>query len=286
MNDMLWASQNFLRDPRVVRQLLSKTNITSRDIVYDIGSGKGIIADALAEICHSVVCIEFDPRLMNTLKQNLVRHTNAVVYEADFLSLPLPQTPFKVFANIPFNMSADILHKLTRAPNPPTTAYLIVQREFAEKLIPNTKRYSSQLSILLGVEFEVRIVTTLQQGDFYPRPRVKTVLVELDQREKSLVPSENLQLFRDFVTYAYNAFKPTLAEALGRIFTVHEFQALCRKLGIPDQVKPSGLSVEQCVGLFNAASQQSQVLAELVGGFEEETTRRHHKRTKQHRTRP
>lgn len=286
MKYMLRVSQNFLRDPRVVSRLLSKTNITSQDIVYDIGSGKGIIADALAEICHSVVCIEFDPRLMDTLKQNLAHHTNAVVYEADFLSLPLPQTPFKVFANIPFNMSADILHKLTRAPNLPTTAYLIVQREFAEKLMPNTKRYSSQLSILLGAEFEIRTVVILRKCDFYPRPKVETELVELNQRENSLVPSENLQLFRDFVTYAYNAFKPTLAEALGRIFSVHEFQTLCRGLGIPDQVKPSGLGLEQWVGLFNAASQQSQILAEFVGGFEEWMARRHHKRTKQHKTRP
>lgn len=95
MNDMLRVSQNFLRDPRVVGRLLSKTNITSQDIVYDIGSGKGIIADALAEICHSVVCIEFDPRLLDPLKQNLAHHTNAIVYEADVLLLPLPQPPLR-----------------------------------------------------------------------------------------------------------------------------------------------------------------------------------------------
>lgn len=167
-------------------------------------------------------------------------------------------------------MSADILRKLTRAPNPPTTAYLIVQREFAEKLIPNAKRYSSQLSILLGAEFEIRTVATIRKSDFYPRPKVKTVLVELNQREKSLVLSENLQLFRDFVTYAYNAFKPTLAEALKQIFSTNEFQDVSRKLRISVQARPSSLSLEQWVGLFSVVCQKRQLLTETVNGFEAE----------------
>lgn len=285
LNNTLRVSQNFLRDPRVVNRLLFKTNITAQDIVYDIGGGKGVIADALAKRCHSVVCIELDPHLIPTLKHSLAQHANVVMYEADFLSLPLPQTPYKVFANIPFNMSADILHKLTRAPNPPSTTYLIVQREFAEKLLPATNGYSRQLSILLGAEFEIRVVAALRKSDFYPRPKVNTVLLEIQKRTNTLVNPVDIQLYRDFVTYAYNAFKPKVSEALRPVLTNGEFAALSSELRFPLSARPSNLSLEQWIGLLVAASRKPK-LEEIVGGAEAAQIVKHNRRTKVHRTRP
>lgn len=211
MNDTIRFSQNFLRDPKFVATLLSKTNIKPEDTVYDIGGGKGIIAAALAKNCRTVITIEIDPRLVRSLRKNLSGYGNILVYEADFLSLPLPQTRYKVFSNIPFNLSADILHKLTDTPHPPTTSYLIVQKEFANKLIPKPGGYNSQLSILLGAQFEVKIVQSLQPINFYPRHRVYAVLLEISPRTEHLVTRKDWALYKDFITYNYNACQPSIA---------------------------------------------------------------------------
>ena len=285
MKDTIRFSQNFLRDPKFVKTLLSKTNINQEDTVYDIGGGKGIITAALAEMSRTVISVEIDPSLASKLRENLRDYRNVLVYEADFLSLPLPQTPYKVFSNIPFNLSANILRKLTDTPYPPATSYLIVQKEFADKLIPKAGGYNSQFSILLGTQFEVRIVQRLQPVDFYPRPRVAAVLLEVSPRPKPLVEPADLALCRDFITYNYNACQPSVALGLSRLFTAAEFGGMAATLQFATNATPAQLDLQQWLGLFTFALQKRVVLERLVGGQESVIGQRHSKHSKLHRTR-
>ncbi len=183
MNDVIRFSQNFLHSPRFVATLLARASITADDIVYDIGGGKGIITAALADICRTVISIEIDPQVAAKLRHNMAKRTNVVVFEADFADVPLPGTPYKVFANIPFNLSYAIVRKLAFAARSPDAAYLIVQREFAESLLPHASWRHSKLAHQLASRFDVRILKQLRPTDFYPRPKVAAVLVELVPRK-------------------------------------------------------------------------------------------------------
>jgi 23S rRNA (adenine-N6)-dimethyltransferase len=42
-------SQNFLKNPKLVEELLGKSSIALNDLVYEIGPGKGIITEQLAK---------------------------------------------------------------------------------------------------------------------------------------------------------------------------------------------------------------------------------------------
>lgn len=285
MDKLTRFSQNFLRDPQLVQTLLAKTNIKPTDTVYDIGGGKGIITSVLAEKCRTVISIEIDPHLVRSLRERIRAYSNVIVYKTDFLQLPLPQTPYKIFANIPFNLSADILRKLTTADCPPSTSYIIVQREFAYKLIPEPGN-SSQLSILLGVQFAIQIVCNVQPADFYPRPKVAAMLIELKFRAAPLITPKDVQLFRDFVIYVYNAHQPTIVAALPLLFSPTEFSRIAGELKFSLTATPTQLDLRQWVGLFKAALQKRSALKTLVNGHERLLDQKHSKRTKIHRTRP
>jgi 23S rRNA (adenine-N6)-dimethyltransferase len=196
-------SQNFLRSPRFVAELLGHTSIKASDTVYDIGAGSGVVTSVLAKKCHSVVAVEIDPRMAARLRENMQAQSNATVYQADFLTMPLPQTPYKVFANIPFSLSAAIVRKLTESPFPPDDAYLILQKQFAYKLVPSPSHYTSQLAIALGPQFAVRIRKHLQRSDFVPRPNVDTVLLEIKRRPIPLIEPNELPMFRQFVANCF-----------------------------------------------------------------------------------
>ncbi len=286
MNYITRFSQNFLRSPRLVRALIAKTNIVAKDLVYDIGAGKGIITDALSTMGCSVIAVEIDPMLARKLCVRFQARSNVVVCKANFLAMPLPTAPYKVFANIPFNLSADIVRKLTDTLYPPDAIYLVVQKEFADKVLPSAGGYNSQLSVLLGVRFAVRIVDRLRRTNFYPQPNVATVLIEIVPRATPLVVNEDMQLFRDFVVYGYNSFKPNVAAAFEGLFSVKEFSHAAETLGITIDAKPTQISLPQWVALFAHALQKPAVLTKLVGGYEEALEQKHHKRTKLHRTRP
>jgi 23S rRNA (adenine-N6)-dimethyltransferase len=197
-------SQNFLRSPRLVAELIGHTSIKPTDTVYDIGAGTGVVTSALARRCRSVVAVEIDPRMAAKLRDNMRQCQNVTVYQADFLAMPLPQTPYKVFANIPFSLSSAIVRKLTETPFPPDDAYLIVQKQFAYKLLPESNRFTNQLAIMLGPQFAVRVRRHLLKSDFTPSPNVDTVLLEVKRRPVPLINKEELPMFQQFVTGCFN----------------------------------------------------------------------------------
>jgi 23S rRNA (adenine-N6)-dimethyltransferase len=230
-------SQHFLRNPRFVAELVGHTSIKKSDTVYDIGAGSGVISSVLAERCQKVIAIEIEPRTAEKLRANMTDLPNVSVYEGDFLTMPLPDSPYKIFANIPFHLSSPILHKITEAIHPPVDAYLIVQKQFANKLLPDHKGFTSQLGILIGAEFAVRIRRPLRRTDFWPHPNVDTVLLEIKHRDESLIEPALLPAYRKFVT---------------RCFTDPKyFLSVLQKTGLmPPGIRPSQLTLPQWVALF------------------------------------
>ena len=96
--------------------------------------------------------------------------------------MELPEGPYKIFANPPFHLSSQILHKLDEASNPPEAIYLILQKQFALKLLNNDRHYTSQLGKQLFIHYAPRIRLPMKPHYFTPPPAVPTVLLELKRR--------------------------------------------------------------------------------------------------------
>ena len=175
-------SQHFLRSPKLAGFLIGHSNIKKRDVVIDIGAGSGVITSALARRCKRVIAVEPDAETAALLRKNTKRCDNVVIVEKDFLEMELPDGPYKIFANPPFHLSSAILHKLDEAKNPPDAIYLILQKQFALKLLNNDRHYTSQLGKQLYIQYAPRIRLPLRSNYFTPPPAVPTVLLELKKR--------------------------------------------------------------------------------------------------------
>ena len=182
-------SQHFLRSPRLALILIGHSNLKKRDLVVEIGAGSGVITSALAHRARQVIAIEPEPATAAKLRENLAKRgiENVTVVERDFLEYELPKEPYKVFSNPPFHMSSAILHKLIEAEVPPEAIYLILQKQFALKLLNNTRHYTSQLGYQLTRDYQTKIRLPLSPSDFTPPPAVPCVLFEakrlIDNRE-------------------------------------------------------------------------------------------------------
>jgi 23S rRNA (adenine-N6)-dimethyltransferase len=230
-------SQHFIRNPRLVKELIGHTSIKRTDIVYDIGAGSGVISSVLSSRCKQVIAVEIEPRTAATLRRNMKRYPNVQVKQGDFLQLALPDAPYKVFSNIPFHLSSGIVRKLTQAPHPPQAAYLIVQKQFANKLLPEHSGFSSQLGMSIGPWFSVRIRKRLKRTDFWPFPNVDSVLIELKPRAEPLLETRLASSYRKYI--AENFSSPLLFS-----------KAPLAKISIPPETRPSQLTVHQWVALF------------------------------------
>jgi 23S rRNA (adenine-N6)-dimethyltransferase len=229
-------SQYFLRSPRLVRELIGHTSIKKSDTVIDIGAGAGIITSALASRCSHVISYEFDPRMIKKLYENVGRFDNVTIHEEDFLTANLPTVNYKIFANIPFHVSSPIFHKITEADNPPRAIYLIVQKQFANKLLIDKPGFTGMLGAQVAPLFTARVRKPLQKHDYWPHPAVDTVLIELKLRDEALIDKKRLPNYRNFVADCF---------ADPKIFTVMPLA----KVGIVGK-KPSELSTAEWVSLF------------------------------------
>jgi 23S rRNA (adenine-N6)-dimethyltransferase len=84
-NKQILLAQNFLRSSKLARSLLDTSSIGSRDIVYEIGPGRGIITAELAQIAHKVIAIEKDSNLARQLRQRFQDVDNVQIIANDFL---------------------------------------------------------------------------------------------------------------------------------------------------------------------------------------------------------
>ena len=175
-------SQHFLRSPKLALMLIGHSNIKRRDTVLEIGAGSGVITSALARRSAKVVAVESDPKTAELLRKNLAQQEleNVEVVETDFLEFDLAKLPegYKVFANPPFHLSSKIVHKLIESENPPASFYLILQKQFALKLIATNRHYTSQLGYELLEKYATKIRYPLKPTDFTPPPAVPCVLFE------------------------------------------------------------------------------------------------------------
>lgn len=233
-------SQNFLKSPRLVRELISKSNLRVTDTVYDLGAGSGLISSVLADAVKKVVAVEYDRRLKPTLEKNLSEHRNVTITFADALTIPLPTSPYKVFANIPFHISSPLVQRFFNSDSAPQAAYLIVQRQFGRKLeATDTRHFTSQLGMLIGAEYAVKGIKNLNKSDYTPAPAVETMCIEMVKRKIPLVEHDRLEAYKQFTTECFSDPKKLAKMPL-------------HVIGASEGASPSRLSLTQWVILFNS----------------------------------
>jgi len=245
-------SQNFLRNKELVKKILNKSNIRGIDLVLEIGPGKGIITDEIAKRCKKIIAIEKDRKLYELLKRKFKEKQKIKLILGDFLNYNLPKKQYKIFSNIPFDLTADIVSKITSAKNSPEHAYLIVQKEAAKKFIgfPYSKK-TQMYTLLLKPWFDIKVVYSFKKTDFKPMPQVDTVLIHIKKRKKPLIKRDQKKLYQDFIVYGFSQWKPTLKKALQKIFTYKQLKRLSKDLKFDLSAKPTELNFDQWIGLFN-----------------------------------
>jgi 23S rRNA (adenine-N6)-dimethyltransferase len=247
-------AQNFLRSSKLVRLLLDTSSISSSDIVYEIGSGRGIITAELAQNACKVVAIEKDPMLARQLCTRFQGHDNVDIIAGDFLQYHIPHKEYKVFANIPYNITADVTRKILYETPVPSEAYLVMQKEAAQKFSGTTRE--TRFSILAKPLFEFQIIRELRRTDFEPVPHIDSVLLRIKKRPCPLVQKEDISLYRNFIRYGFGRWKHNLKLIFKPIFTYPQWKHLSRDLCFPLDATPSDLTSEQWLGLFEYSKQR------------------------------
>ena len=224
----VWVSQNFLTSAKTINRLIRKTSISASDHVIEIGPGKGHITKALLQNAKKVSAIELDKALFNKLSAKYESANNLKLYHQDFLKWKLPTTgPYKVFANIPFSHTTNIIRKLTEAANPPQEAWLTMEKSAAKRFM-GLPRESAQ-SLIIKPLFEMRVIYHFLREDFHPMPGTDVVLLHIKKKVPGDISQAEWRYYKNFIATA------TKNNGLAKLFTKNQLSKAMSLAGVNDR---------------------------------------------------
>ncbi|HEU4347272.1 MAG TPA: ErmE/ErmH/ErmO/ErmR family 23S rRNA (adenine(2058)-N(6))-methyltransferase [Actinoplanes sp.] len=232
-------SQNFLTDPAAVRKVIDAAALRPRDLVYEVGAGRGQLTRHLVRMCREVIAFEVDPSLVNPY--GTVRHE-------DFLRAAPAPVPFAVVGNIPYSLTSAVVDWCLRAPAL-TGATLLTQLEYARKRTGDYGRWS-RLTVRTWPSYEWRLAGRIPRTAFRPVPRVDSGILRVIHRDLPLVQPAALPAYRRFVDLGFTGAGGSLAATLGRRYGAGRTSAAFRSTRVPPDVPVGLVWPEQWLALF------------------------------------
>ncbi len=252
--------QHFLTDGNVLECILSAAELSSEDIVVEVGPGLGILTERLAERVAKVIAVELDSKLVRMLRKRLASFPNIKIIHADILKMApwqlledviTEQSPelvrgYKVVANFPYYITSPILRHFLEASLKPSLMVVMVQKEVGEAIaaIPGKM---SLLSIRTQFYSKPSIVTYVPAGSFYPPPKVDSLVLRLDVYSKPPIEVSDVASFFDMVIRGFSSrrkqLRNSLAQALG--MPPGQVVSLLEKSGIEAKRRAETLSLEE-----------------------------------------
>ena len=126
--------QNFLMDQNILNKIVTIINLEDQKVI-EIGPGYGALTKHLVAIAKEVIAFEIDYNLSDFLKEIFKEQSNLKIINQDFLEIDLScYQDYLIVANIPYNITTEILFKIFANYQNFETIILMVQKEFAIRL--------------------------------------------------------------------------------------------------------------------------------------------------------
>jgi len=247
--------QNFLKDDAVLQRIIESANLSQDDVVIEIGPGKGVLTELLAQKCKKVIAIELDDRLIELLHTKFVGNRNIEVIHDDILKINLPELiegeslkekGYKVVANIPYYITAPIIRLLLETKYPPKEIFLMVQKEVAERIVAK-KGEMSILAVSVQYYAQAQLLFTVFKESFEPMPKVDSAVIKITiNKNRETITKEETKKFFAVVKAGFSAKRKTLENNLsnGLQLDKKEITEKLATLGFSKNTRAQELGVE------------------------------------------
>ena len=273
-------SQNLYRNNTNLQKLVNLSGINHNDIVLDIGAGTGTITEELSKYADKVIAYELDKKYFRKLEEKFKDSSNVIVKNENFLNVQLPQKAFKIFSNIPFFITSDIINKITDINSKLEEAFLFVQKESAERFVGEPK--NTQIATILSFMYEINIIEEFQKNDFKPIPNVDIVVLKIKRKS---FDKRDFQLYRDFIIYIFNQRNYSVLDTFKKLFTYKQLKYIKQYLAMNKYNKPTDILSDYYLSIFQEFKLNGKNYINKVNGYYLKHLEQHSKREKVHRTR-
>ncbi len=256
--------QNFIRDRKVLEDIVTASGIDKSESAVEIGPGIGVLTEFLAESAKKVYAIEVDRKLIPILQDTLSRYDNVEIINQDIMKTDLTALtdgkPFRIVANLPYYITTPIIMSLLEARVPCKSMTVMVQKEVGERMTasPKNKSYGA-LTLAVDYYTEAKIVRKVPAGCFIPAPKIDSVVVNMKLRKEPPVEVMDEKLLFSIIRGSFNQRRKTLVNALtgyaGLDIPKDHIMKAIETIGFKPSVRGEELSLKEFAELTNALLQ-------------------------------
>lgn len=245
-----YLGQNFLINKKIIKDIISIINPKNEELLIEIGPGLGALTFPILYSINKLYGIEIDHNLIMYLNSKKNLNSKLIIFEENVLNFNFEKFSRKnrklirVFGNIPYNISTKIIFHIFNFIDNISDIYFTLQKEVADRLcaIPGTKKYG-KLSVMTQYFCKVIPILKIKSNNFYPTPKVTSMLVHLIPHKKKLYSSTICieKSLKIILREAFSKRRKLLYNSLNNIFNKKDFD----KLNINSKLRPENLSVAE-----------------------------------------
>jgi 16S rRNA (adenine1518-N6/adenine1519-N6)-dimethyltransferase len=258
--------QNFLIDLNLHRLLIDSAELTKEDVVLEIGTGTGALTTEMAKRAGGVVTVEIDSHLYELASEELLEYPHVTMLNFDALHnknafdprvmdavgeklAELPNSRFKLVANLPYNIATPVLSNLLLCPHVPHMMVATIQKELGDRIVakPWTKDYGA-LSVWMQSQAHAEIVRIMPPTVFWPMPKVDSAIVKIvtDFEKRAAIP--DLKYFHQFVKMIFihrrKFLRANIVAAMKGHLEKSDIDEVLTEMGLAEDTRTEQLDVE------------------------------------------
>ena len=255
--------QNFLVDDESIERIVEASDLTTDDLVIEIGPGLGTLTQKLLEKAKKVIAIELDKKMIKVLQDRFLLYTNLEIINEDVLKVDLKEViekngfkTAKVVANLPYYITTPIIMQLLEKKLPIETITVMIQKEVADRLVtkPGTGD-TGAITYTIHYYTEPKRVLEVPNTAFIPAPKVNSTVINLNILKKPRVTVKDEAKLFEVIKTAFMQKRKTLVNALAnssKFGTKEQIEKILQTLEIDNKIRPEKLTLEEFTQIAEA----------------------------------
>ncbi len=235
--------QNFLTDRNIANRIVESADIQKTDTIIEIGPGKAALTDILKDYTDNLIAVDIDSNLAQALQTKYKDNNNITIINKDFLKFDLPDTKFKIVANLPYNVGTAIVQKFLPDKNF-VSGVIMLQKELITRLIGNlgTKDYG-YISLFRQYYADAEFLFDVPPGCFNPKPQVMSAVAKFINK----LPQEPNESLFPLIKHCFTMRRKTILNCLSTFLKLDKKQTteILNSVNIDVMLRPDKISLEQ-----------------------------------------
>ncbi len=250
--------QNFLKNKKVLIDIIDSIDVKEDDLVIEIGPGEGDLTKYLKLYNCNLLCYEIDTDLKKYLDKFEDEKTR-IIYK-DFLESNVNEDISRIrynnlyiIANLPYYITTPILEKIINDEIEVKEMTLMVQKEVAQRFSasPGNKNYGS-ISVYLQSYYDIQLLFEVGRNNFDPIPNVDSAVIKFTKNNKYELIN-NKEIFNKLVKDSFFMKRKNLRNNLHN-YDLKIIEEVLKKYDLTMQDRAEQLSLDVFIEIANRIS--------------------------------